>query len=93
MRERKMSAAAERMRELLEDIRDHKEYSILYMMVVSCISAENNKTNEQIAIKINERNLNAIIDAIDVMDSVPEEFAKCRRIIAGYLKSDNRRRL
>ena len=84
MRERKMSAAAERMRELLEDIRDHKEYSILYMMVVSCISAENNKTNEQIA--INERNLNAIIDAIDVMDSVPEEFAKCRRIIAGYLK-------
>lgn len=38
MRERKMSAAAERMRELLEDIRDHKEYSILYMMVVSCIS-------------------------------------------------------
>lgn len=91
MRERKMSAAAERMRELLEDIRDHKEYSILYMMVVSCISAENNKTNEQIA--INERNLNAIIDAIDVMDSVPEEFAKCRRIIAGYLKLDNRRRL
>ena len=91
MRERKMSAAAERMRELLEDIRDHKEYSILYMMVVSCISAENNKTNEQIA--INERNLNAIIDSIDFMDSFPEEFAKCRMIIAGYLKSDNRRRL
>lgn len=90
-RDKKMSAAAERMRELLEDIRDHKEYSILYMMVVSCISAENNETNEQIA--INERNLNAIIDAIDVMDSVPEEFANCRRIIAGYLKSDNRRRL
>ena len=80
-RDKKMSAAAERMRELLEDIRDHKEYS--------CISAENNETNEQIA--INERNLNAIIDAIDVMDSVPEEFANCRRIIAGYLKSDNRR--
>lgn len=91
MRERKMSAAAERMRELLEDIQDHKEYGILYMMVVSCISAENNETNEQIA--INERKLNAIIDAIDAMDSVPEEFAHCRGIIAGYLKSDNRRRL
>lgn len=89
MRERKMLAAAERMRELLEDIQDHKEYGILYMIVGSCISAENNETNEQIA--INERNLNAIVDAIDAMDSVPEEFAKCRRIIARYLKSNNRR--
>ena len=48
MRERKMSAAAERMRELLEDIRDYKEYSILYMMVVSCISAENNKQTSRL---------------------------------------------
>lgn len=91
MRERKMSAAAERMKALLEDIRDSKKYSILYTIMASCISAENNETNQQIA--INKRNLNDIVSAIDVIDPIPAEFEKCRSTILKYLNDGHKRHL